>query len=62
MNDSRYPTQDDEVKIREAALDYIGGVLEANPARMSAASTLNWPSGRISPELTASRNYPKCRR
>jgi hypothetical protein len=34
MNDSRYPTKDDEVKIREAALDYIGGVLEANPARM----------------------------
>jgi hypothetical protein len=34
MNDSRHAAQDDETKIRAAALDYIGGVHEADPARM----------------------------
>jgi Putative lumazine-binding len=34
VSDSRHSTQDDAEKIRAAALDYIGGVLEANPARM----------------------------
>ena len=34
MDDSRPAAEDDESKIRAAALDYIGGVLEADPARM----------------------------
>lgn len=34
MNDSQHARQDDETKIRAAALDYINGVLEADPARM----------------------------
>jgi hypothetical protein len=34
MNDSQHATQDDETKIHAAALDYIDGVLEADPARM----------------------------
>jgi hypothetical protein len=34
MNNSRDATQDDETKIRAAALDYIRGVLEADPACM----------------------------
>ena len=34
MHDSRPAGKDDEAKIRAAALDYIGGVLEADPARM----------------------------
>ena len=34
MNDSRSSADEDDAKIRAAALDYIGGVLEADPARM----------------------------
>ena len=34
MNDVQDPPQDDETKIRAAALDYIAAVHEADPARM----------------------------
>jgi hypothetical protein len=34
MHDSRPAADDDDAKIRATALDYIGGVLEADPARM----------------------------
>jgi len=34
MEDTRHSTQDDETKIRAVAVDYIAGVLEADPARM----------------------------
>ena len=34
MNDSRSAADEDDAKIRAAALDYIGGVLEADPARI----------------------------
>ena len=63
MDDSRPAAEDDESKIRAAALDYIGGVLEADPARMErVASTPTWPSGPTSRAWTASRNYPRSRR
>jgi hypothetical protein len=34
VNSPHHQSRDDEMKIRAAALDYIGGVLEADPARM----------------------------
>jgi Putative lumazine-binding len=34
MDNPHHQSQDDETKIRAAALDYIGAVLEADPARM----------------------------
>jgi hypothetical protein len=34
MNNPQHSLQDDETQIRAAALDYIAGVLEADPTRM----------------------------
>jgi hypothetical protein len=46
--DSRSVAEDDEAKIRAAALDYIGGVLEADPARMERCLHPTWSSAPTS--------------
>jgi hypothetical protein len=48
MHDSRSVAEDDEAKIRAAALDYIGGVLEADRLAWSAVSTPTWSSAPTS--------------